>query len=144
MGRNPSHFGGPLRPVERVSWVDVQSFLQAMSMRGDGFTYRLPTEAEWEYSARAVVLGVVGLFIAGVLALLPCSAPGVARAWSHSRLRSGGRRPRARVDPVRTSKRASEQDEGGERWFRRNGVTQVCCRPRLERVAYQAERSSRI
>ena len=60
MGRHPSHFGGPLRPVEQVSWVDVQSFLQAMNMRGDGYTYRLPTEAEWEYSARAGTTGDYG------------------------------------------------------------------------------------
>ena len=54
MGSNPSYFpncGGDC-PVERVSWNDVQDFIAALNAR-DGRTYRLPTEAEWEYAARA-------------------------------------------------------------------------------------------
>ena len=75
MGSNPSHFTGPGRPVDSVSWFDAIRFCNALSEQ-DGFTpvytiegiegidgtevtcnwggdgYRLLTEAEWEYCAR--------------------------------------------------------------------------------------------
>jgi formylglycine-generating enzyme required for sulfatase activity len=57
MGSNPSSFKGPDRPVEQVSWNDVQVFLEKLNARGDGYRYRLPTEAEWEYAARAGTTG---------------------------------------------------------------------------------------
>ena len=53
MGSNPSYFSGcPTCPVERVSWDDVQTYISYMNTRGEG-TYSLPTEAQWEYAARA-------------------------------------------------------------------------------------------
>ena len=57
MGANPSHFSncGPRCPVEQVSWFDTEEFMQRLNGResGKGYRYRLPTEAEWEYAARA-------------------------------------------------------------------------------------------
>jgi formylglycine-generating enzyme required for sulfatase activity len=55
MGNNPSEFkncGGNC-PVESVSWEDAQKFIQKLNARDDGYVYRLPTEAEWEYACRA-------------------------------------------------------------------------------------------
>jgi len=53
MGTNPSDFkSGDKYPVEKVSWDDVQNFITRLNAKGQG-TYRLPTEAEWEYACRA-------------------------------------------------------------------------------------------
>ena len=51
MGRNPSEFKGSKRPVEWVSWEDCQKFISKLNAM-TGQTFRLPTEAEWEYAAR--------------------------------------------------------------------------------------------
>ena len=40
-------------PVENVSWNDAQAFIARLNTIQDKYTYRLPTEAEWEYAARA-------------------------------------------------------------------------------------------
>ena len=59
MGGNPSSFDecGPDCPVERVSWNDAQGFIRRLNSRSGGSRYRLPTEAEWEYAARAGTSG---------------------------------------------------------------------------------------
>jgi formylglycine-generating enzyme required for sulfatase activity len=53
MNNNPSHFKGENLPVETVSWDDAQAFVARLNARDDGYIYRLPTEAEWEYACRA-------------------------------------------------------------------------------------------
>ena len=51
MGTNPSNWKGDDLPVEQVSWNEAVQFCEKLSQM-TGKTYRLPTEAEWEYAAR--------------------------------------------------------------------------------------------
>ena len=57
MGANPSNFKGSKNPVETVNWDDAVSFCKKLSEmpeeKAAGRSYRLPTEAEWEYACRA-------------------------------------------------------------------------------------------
>jgi formylglycine-generating enzyme required for sulfatase activity len=50
--QDPSYFKGDNRPVEQVSWEDAVEFCDRLSQY-TGRTYRLPSEAEWEYACRA-------------------------------------------------------------------------------------------
>src|SRR5215510_10432312 len=54
MGTNPSALPGDAnRPVDQVSWNEAQTFISKLNAMEGVQLYRLPTEAEWEYAARA-------------------------------------------------------------------------------------------
>lgn len=53
MGTDPSYFKSDSLPVEQVSWNEVQEFISRLNEKEGIDKYRLPSEAEWEYAARA-------------------------------------------------------------------------------------------
>ena len=64
MGGNPSYFKGTERPVEHVSWEEAVEYCRKLTAKQraegilpSGWEWRLPTEAEWEYAARAGTTG---------------------------------------------------------------------------------------
>jgi len=79
MVNNPSNFKdcGDRCPVDRVSWNDVQEFVKKINTMDRGRNYRLPTEAEWEYAARA---GTTTRFFWGNQA--DCSRANYGNGWS--------------------------------------------------------------
>ncbi|MBQ3732483.1 MAG: formylglycine-generating enzyme family protein, partial [Bacteroidales bacterium] len=64
MGDNPSRFKGENRPVEQVSWNDCQHFIDKLNEM-TGKSFRLPTEAEWEFAARGGSRSINTLYSGG-------------------------------------------------------------------------------
>lgn len=62
MDFNPSRYKDPRRPVEQVTWLQAQEFIQKLNKLENTNKYRLPSEAEWEYAARA---GSAGAYFFG-------------------------------------------------------------------------------
>jgi formylglycine-generating enzyme required for sulfatase activity len=56
-GSLSGNFLGDNKPIICVSWEDTQEFVRQLNLKNDGYKYHLPTEAEWEYSARAGTTG---------------------------------------------------------------------------------------
>ena len=59
MPKNPSFFKNPKHPVENITWSDAESFCKLLNRQKDsallpkGMIFRLPSESEWEFAARA-------------------------------------------------------------------------------------------
>ena len=53
MGNDPSYFKGDDLPVQNVTWNDAQEFIKRLNDADRKYSYRLPTEFEWEFAARA-------------------------------------------------------------------------------------------
>lgn len=80
---NPSGFStcGDTCPVELVSWDDVQQFITRLNQQDPGKGYRLPTEAEWEWAARAGTTGDLNVAGQSVEALAWISTNSQGRTW---------------------------------------------------------------
>ena len=92
------------QPVLRVKWDEMQEFIGKLNARGDGYTYRLPSEAEWEYACRAKTTTPlrVRLSLSSEQANFNGNGPyGAAAKGVFGRRRSGGKFSAERLGLVR-------------------------------------------
>jgi hypothetical protein len=91
MGENPSHFtrengGAANYPVEQVSWDEAVEFCRQLPARPEekaaGRTYRLPTEAEWEYSCRGAAASSTPFHFGASLSSAQANFDGNYPYWS--------------------------------------------------------------
>jgi sulfatase modifying factor 1 len=78
MGSNPSFFKSDSsgnHPVENISWDNAQAFIKKLNVVDKEHVYRLPTEFEWEYAARAGAEDDISWKDIGASAVLSGSAP---------------------------------------------------------------------
>jgi len=57
MNKDSLNYKGDNFPAQFVTWNDAQEFIRRLNEKNDGYAYRLPTEAEWEYACRAGTTG---------------------------------------------------------------------------------------
>jgi formylglycine-generating enzyme required for sulfatase activity len=113
MGGNPSSFDncGDDCPVENVSWEDAQEFIRKLNRAEGKEIFRLPTEAEWEYAARA---GSKTAFANGGITFEGCDPldPNLdTMGWYCGNAGAG----KEAVDAKKSSARATEKGERGPR-----------------------------
>ncbi len=65
-GSLSGNFLGDNKPIICMSWDDAQQFIAKLNAQNDGYKYRLPTEAEWEYAARAGTTGDYAGYLDGM------------------------------------------------------------------------------
>jgi hypothetical protein len=98
MGNNPSHFKGETLPVERVSWHEAMEFCRRLTEREraaghlpEGYVYRLPTEAQWEYAGEpARQQTSAGRVAWTTWGGTPATAAGAPSRWPRRRRMPGG------------------------------------------------------
>ena len=84
-------------PVDRLSWYDAQTFIRKLNELEGGAYYRLPTEAEWEYAARA---GSITAFANGEIANSACGDPTLGEiGWYCGNSKSYPHHPVAQKEP---------------------------------------------